>query len=55
MINLKKLILREENKIDKEVTNIENDYEKYKGKKDDNNDIEILISCSRRSKQVEIK
>ncbi len=42
MINLEEFILWEEDRIDEKVTDIKSIYEKDKGEKIDNDDIEIL-------------
>ncbi len=53
MVNLEELMLREEDGIDEEVTDVESDHEEDNDEED--NDIEILGAHPRGSKQVRVE
>ena len=53
MVNLEELMLREEDGMDEEVTDVESDHEEDKDEEDD--DIEILGARPRGSKRVRVE
>lgn len=54
MVNLEELMLREEDRIDRKVINVESNHEENKDKKKDD-DMEILEAYSQASKQAQVE
>ena len=55
MVNLEELMLREEDGMDEEVTDVESDHEEDKGEEGDDDDVEILGARPRGSKRVRVE